>query len=71
VTAIGYYPTADNLKTVGLPLPRLVTFNDAVPTSSFLMFPDLWLRAERLGAMMLPAPTGALAFNWHESLNQP
>jgi hypothetical protein len=68
---MGYYPTADNHKTVGLPLPRLVTFNNAVPTSRFLMFPDLWLRAERLGAMMLPAPTSVLAFNWHESLKQP
>jgi hypothetical protein len=56
---------------VGLPLPRPVTFNDAVPASRILMFPDLWLRAERLGAMMLPAPTSVLAFNWHESFNQP
>jgi hypothetical protein len=43
------YPIADNLKTVELPLPRPVTFNDAVPASRILMFPDLWLRAERLG----------------------
>ena len=40
---------ADNLKKVGLPLPRTVTFNDAVPAPRILMFPDLWLRAEWLG----------------------
>jgi hypothetical protein len=57
---MGYYPTADDLKTVGLPLPWLVTFNDAVPTSRFLMFPDLWLRAERLGGHDASGTNGCL-----------
>jgi hypothetical protein len=47
--AMGCYLTPDNLKTVGLPLPRPVTFNDAVLASRILMFPDLLLWAERLG----------------------
>ena len=55
---------------VGLPLPQPLAFNDAVPASQIMRFPDLRPLAGRLDDAFFLHPASVPAFIWRESLNQ-